>query len=427
VVLPGQANPFGGGSLPNSLIRPDYKQIAPRIGLAYRPPFWTHHGIVMRAGYSIFFNGSAYGTVSNTLVNQPPFAASFVNYTSDATLLTLKNGFPCAVNPAGCTNTIQNTIAVDPDYRLGYAQIWNGSVEGSIIRNLVVTAAYTGTKGTRLDLLDSPNVFVGTGGDAVRRIPTAAGFTYDQSDADSIFHALQVRVNRRTSKGLMVGAAYTFSKSIDNSSSIGGAGQNVAQNYLDWRAERELSPFDVRNSFSFNYTYELPFGERKPFLSHGKAATIFGNWQISGNTVLRSGSPSTVKLAGSASNNSGTGNNLSERPNLVSDPNLPASQRTPFVFFDTAAFAVPAAGTFGDAARDVVTGPGTFSTSLNLMKGIRFGRDQTRRMDISFRTTNVFNHPNFSGLDTQFPSLTFGRVAGTGTMRQVNFVMRFNF
>jgi hypothetical protein len=322
---------------------------------------------------------------------------------------------------------VQNTIAVDPNYRVGYAQIWNVGLEGQIVKNMILNVAYTGTKGTRLDLLRSPNVYVGTGADAARLIPTAAAFTYDQSDANSIYHALQVRVNRRMSKGFMVSAAYTFAKSIDDSSSIGGAGQTVVQNDHNFSAERELSPFDVRHAMSFNYVYELPFGERKTFLNHGKVASVFGNWQLSGGTTLQTGQPFTVKLAGSASNNSGSGNNLSERPNLIADPNLPGSQRVPLAFFDTAAFAVPAAGTFGDAARDAVTGPGSFSTNLSLMKGMRFGKDQTRRLDISLRTTNIFNHPNFSGLDTSFPSLTFGRVASTATMRVLNLNLRFNF
>jgi hypothetical protein len=235
------------------------------------------------------------------------------------------------------------------------------------------------------------------------------------------------------SKGFMVNAAYTFAKSIDDSSSIGGGGQTVVQNDHDFSAERALSPFDVRHAMSFNYTYELPFGERKPFLSHGKAATIFGNWQLSGGTTLQTGQPYTVKLAGSASNNSGSGNNLSERPNVLGDPNLPASQRTPLDFFNTVMFAVPAAGTFGDAGRDIVTGPGSFSTNLNLMKGIRFGKDQTRRVDLSVRTSNVFNHPNFSGLNVSYNPAAppanniFGRVAGTAGMRSLNLNMRFNF
>jgi hypothetical protein len=422
VVTPGSTSPFGGGTVPDSLIRPDYKQISPRLGLAYRPPFLKKQSITLRAGYSIFYNGSVYGTVSNSLVNQPPWGASQIRQTSDSALLTVLNGFPA--QPLG---DVQNTIAVDPNYRVGYAQIWNAGFEASIIKNMVLNVAYTGTKGTRLDLLRSPNVYVGTGADAERLIPTAAAFTYDQSNADSIYHALQVRVNRRMSKGFSVYAAYTFAKSIDDSSSIGGAGQTVVQNDQDFSAERAVSPFSIKHTMSFNYVYELPFGERKPFLTHGKMAAVFGSWQLSGGTTLQTGMNYTVKLAGSASNNSGTGNNLSERPNVLFDPNLPASQRVPLDFFDTAAFAVPAAGTFGDAGRDIVTGPGSFSTNLSLMKGLRFGRDQTRRLDISLRTNNVFNHPNFTGLDASFPSLTFGRVASTASMRSLTLNLRFNF
>jgi trimeric autotransporter adhesin len=421
VVTPGSVAPFSG-SLPNSLVRPDYKQIAPRLGLAWRPSFLKKNSLTVRAGYSIFYNGSAYSQVSNALVNQPPWAQTQTRYTSDSALLTLLNGFPA--QPVG---SVQNTIAVDPDYRVGYAQIWNAGIEGQIVRNMVFNIAYTGTKGTRLDLLRSPNIYVGTGVDAARRIPTAAAFTYDQSDANSIYHALQVRITRRMSKGLMVNASYTLSKSIDDASSIGGGGQTVVQNDQNYAAERALSSFDVRHQLSFNYTYELPFGERKPFFSHGKIATVMGNWQFSGGTTLQTGTPYTVKLAGSASNNSGSGNNLSERPNVLGDPNLPASQRSPFAFFNTAVFAVPATGTFGDAGRNILTGPGSFSTNLSLMKGLRFGRDQQRRMDISARVNNLFNHPNFTGLNTSFPSQTFGRVAGTQSMRSMTLNLRFNF
>jgi hypothetical protein len=141
---------------------------------------------------------------------------------------------------------------------------------------------------------------------------------------------------------------------------------------------------------------------------------------------------------GSTSNNSGTGNNVAERPNEISDPNLAASQRTPLLFFNTAAFANPIAGVFGNAARNTIIGPGSFTTNLALQKGIRFGKDQQKRMDIRMETANTLNHPNFSGLNVACspaagstscanPLSQFGRVQGAKTMRTVALNLRFNF
>ena len=419
VYTAGQAAPFSG-SVGNGLIRPDYNNFAPRFGLAWRPPL--KKSTTVRAGYSWFYNSSAYSQVSNALLNQPPFSQAQLRYTSDSQILTLANGFPAA--PPG---SVLNTVAVDPNYRVGYAQIWNAGIETQIIRNMTLEAVYTGTKGTRLDLLRSPNVTVGTGLNAARLIPTAAAFSYDQSNASSIYHAMQLRLTRRMSKGFMINGSYTFGKSIDDASSLNGGNQVGVMNDKNFRGERGLSSFDVRHQLRFNYNYELPFGERKTFLNHGKIASVTGNWALSGSTSLQTGTPATIRLLGSTSNNSGSGNNFAERPNEIANPNLSASDRSALAFFNTAAFAIPAAGTYGNAGRNTVIGPGSFTTNLALSKGIRMGKDQQRRLDIRFETNNVFNHPNFSGLNTSFGSITFGRVQGAQSMRTADVNLRFSF
>lgn len=420
VYTQGQTAPFSG-NVGGALIRPDYNNWAPRLALAWRPPLKKN--TTVRAGYSWFYNSTAYSGVSNSLVNQPPFSQAQLRYTSDAALLTLANGFPPA--PLG---SVQNTVAVDPNYKVGYAQIWNAGIETQIIRNMTLETIYTGTKGTRLDLLRSPNVYVGTGLDAQRLIPAAAAFTYDQSNADSIYHALQVRLTRRMSKGFMINGSYTYGKSIDDASSFNGAGSQVGvMNDKNFRGERGLSSFDVRHQLRFNYNYELPFGERKTWLNHGKITEFVGNWALSGSTSLQTGTPYTIRLLGSTSNNSGSGNNFADRPNQIADPNLSAGDRNALMFFNTAAFAIPTSGTFGNAGRDTVIGPGSFTTNLALAKGIRFGKDQQRRLDLRFEANNVFNHPNFVGLNTSFGATTFGRVQGAASMRTVDLNLRFSF
>jgi hypothetical protein len=132
----------------------------------------------------------------------------------------------------------------------------------------VLDLTYTGTKGTDLDLLRAPNRAppgspLDTDDD--RRFANAGGFTFDQSAANSIYNALQVRVMHRFTAGLMLQAVYTYSKSLDDASSLGGVGAVVVQDDNDFSAERGLSSFDMRHQFRGYSVYELPFGERKTF------------------------------------------------------------------------------------------------------------------------------------------------------------------
>ncbi len=422
LALPGVAAPFSG-QLPRSLLRGDYNNWSPRIGIAWRPPL--KRNLIFRAGYGMFYNGSIYNQLAASLANQPPWAQAQTRLTSSSRILTLENGFP--PEPPG---TVANTVAVDPNYRVGYAQIWNASLETQIRQGLVAEVTYTDTKGTHLDLLRAPNRALPGGPldtELRRRIPSAVGFTYDTFGASSIYHALQVRLQRRMSRGLMFQGLYTFGKSIDDASSIGGGGQVVVQDDNNFAAERGLSSFNQRHQFRSFYAYELPFGERKRWANKGWQAALLGNWQISGNTTLSSGTPFTARLLGAASNNSGTGNNFSERPDQVASASLPGDLRTPLQFFNTLSFVLPAPGLFGNAARNTIPGPATVSFNFSVSRALRFGRDRQRRMDLRWEVQNLLNHPNFTGLGTALGSSNFGRVLGARAMRTIDMQMRFNF
>ncbi|HWQ02861.1 MAG TPA: TonB-dependent receptor, partial [Candidatus Nitrosotenuis sp.] len=426
LVLPGQIAPFSG-ELPRSLIRTDVNNFSPRLGLAWRPKLpgkWPRN-MTVRAGYSRFYNGSVYTQLSTQLANQPPHASAQTILTSATQVLTLQNGFP-PVTPG----EVPNTVAVDPNYKVGYAQIWNTAIETQISTNWFFDITYTGTKGTHLDLLRSPNRAL-PGSPLTtednRRIPNAPGFTYDTYGASSIYHALQINLRRRMARGFMVMGTYTFGKSIDNASSIGGGAQVVVQDDTNFRAERGLSSFDVRHQFRSFFNYELPFGERHRFASKGWQAEVFGSWTLNGNITAQTGTPFTARVLGSAANNSGTGNNFSERADQVGDPRLPRSQRTTQLWFNTSAFALPAPGLFGNAARNSIPGPGLFNVNLSLGKGIRFGRDRQRRMDLRWEVQNVFNHPNYGSIGTVVNSTTYGRVLSVRGMRTMELNLRVNF
>ncbi len=423
VVLPGNASPFHG-DVGRSLIKGDHNNWAPRLAIAWRPKI--KRGTTVRAGYSIFYNSSVYGQLVAALANQPPWAQAQTRQTDAVNLLTLQNGFPPA--PLG---SVQNTIGVDPNYRVGYAQIWNTSVETQIVRDFNIEVTYTGTKGSHLDLLRSPNRAIIGGGplgtDLQRRIPTAPGFTWDTFGASSIYHALQARLTKRFSKGWMLGGTYTFGKSIDNASSIGGGAQTVVQDDNNFRAERGLSTFDVRHRFNAFYIWELPFGERKRYARKGWEASLFGSWSVNGSATISTGTPYTARLLGSAANNSGTGNNFSERPDQISDANLSSGGRDPLHFFNTAAFVLPVSGTFGDASRGSIEGPGTILFNLSAGKNIRLGKEERHRLDLRWDVQNLLNTPNFTGLSTSVNSSTFGRVMGARQMRTMSLSMRVNF
>src|SRR4029077_4475734 len=170
-------------------------------------------------------------------------------------------------------NTIQNTYAVNPNYKTGYAEIWNVSVETNVANNTALVLTYTGTKGTNLDLLYAPNRTTGT---LSTRGPVAnAGdFIYDTSGANSIYNSLQVRLQKRLSHGIMINGTYTFAKSIDDASSIGGGTPIVVQDSNNLSAEYGLSSFDIRHQARLNYLYEVPLGEGHRFAQKGLTAAL---------------------------------------------------------------------------------------------------------------------------------------------------------
>ncbi len=410
------------GSLPASLIRSDANNLAPRIGLAYRP--WLQHRLVLRAGYGIFYDGSIYSRLVPNLANQPPFAEASTLVTSPEQVLTLENGFP-TIAP----QITKNTYAVDSNFRTPYAQSWNFSLEDEIAPNVVMSIGYVGTKGTKLDLLLSPNPAVPGSPLAGQQGINALQFIYETAGAASIYHGLQVSVRRQFHGGFSMSGDYTFSKSIDNAAGLGGAGRTVAQDYLNLEAERGLSVFDARHRLIIDHNYELPFGERRRFLNHGGAlARVLGNWQISGITTLSSGTPYTARVLGNQSNNSGTGAYSSQRADATGLPvSLPGDEQTTLEFFNPAAFTLPANGEFGDAGRNTIPGPGTVNFNMSLSRFLTISQEKGIRGDFRVQANNIFNTPNFGGLATVVNAQDFGRITSVRSMRELTFSFRLRF
>lgn len=407
---------------PASLIRGAPKNLAPRLGVAYRP--WTSHQFVVRAGFGIFYDGSIFNRLTSNLTNQPPFAQASTLLTSPSQVLTLENGFPVIAS-----SVARNTYAVDPNFKAPYGESWNFSVEDQLVRDVILSVGYVGTKGTHLDLLLAPTTAFALTGSGAAAAQKALAFTYETSGADSIYNGLQVSLRRQFHNGFSVSGNYTYSKSIDDASSVGGAGNIVAQNFLDLEAERGLSTFDMRHNFRLNYNYEFPFGDRKRYLNRGGVmARVLGNWQLSGYGTIQSGTPFTARLLGNQANNTGAGPFFANRPDATGQPvALQGSEPSTLAFFNTSAFALPASGEFGNAGRDTIIGPHNISFNSSLDRHIDINREKGVRADLRIEANNIFNTPNFSGLATVINATNFGRVTSVRGMRTMDVSLRLRF
>ncbi|HTK29547.1 MAG TPA: TonB-dependent receptor [Vicinamibacterales bacterium] len=408
-VTAGGTGPFSG-VLPDTIVRPFRRGFAPRIGIAWKAQANT----TVRAGYGINYNASPYQAIAQQLASQPPYAVT------NTALGTLAAPIPLQTAlldiPPGVTT---NTFGVDPDYRLGSAQIWNLDVQRDLARTYTLGIGYTGTKGTDLDVLRAPN----RNPDGTLRIAGVQPFLWESSSADSLMNALTLRFRRRLNHGFAAGASYTLSKSTDDASSIGGTAGVVAQNDQDLEAERGLSSFDQRHRFSGNFIVELPFGPGKPWLQNGTAAALFGGWQVNGTVQFASGTPFTARVLGSV-RDVATGVNGTLRANYDGEP-IASADPTTLAFFNTAAFSVPPPGTFGSAGRNTIIGPGTSVLNLGVMRNIDLG--SRRVLTLQLTAANVLNTIQWASIDTVVNSPTFGRVTAARPMRRVQIVTRIRF
>jgi hypothetical protein len=279
---------------------------------------------------------------------------------------------------------------------------------------------YTGTKGTNLDLLRAPN----RNPDGTLRIPDVQAFTWESSGGHSIGQVGNFQLRRRLAHGFSAGANYTLAKSMDNASSLGAGGAVVAQNDQDLNAEWALSNFDVRHTIALDATWELPLGAgRKWFNNGGFWAAVAGEWSATMTFNAHTGSPFTPRVVNATSSvaNGTSGSlraDLTGAPIAVSDPSLGQ-------FFNTGAFSVPAVGLFGTAPRNIIIGPGGHVTNLSFSRDMRVGSN--RAVTLQINAVNLFNTIQWTAIDTNINSRTFGQVTRVAPMRTITINLRFRF
>ena len=416
-VTPGDQGAFFG-QFPRALVESDRNNIAPRVALAYRVQSgrWAS---VLRANYGVFYPNESYRSFASELISQPPFGFAVQETVSGRNFLEIQSAFSPTL-----TRAAPNTYAVDPRFRLPTVQNWTFSWQQALPRNFFVSIGYAGSRGTGLELLRAPNRV----SNGQPRIEDAAQFLFLTPGASSAFHGLQLLATRRRRSGFSISGQYEFGKSLDNASSIAGSARIVAQNDDDLDSERGRSNFDERHKLRLNWFWELPFGERHRWVRNpGLRSTLLSNWFVTGATAVTSGRPLTARILGNQINNSRTASQASERASVTGEPvDLPSSQRSSQQWFNTTAFRLPDPGIFGNAGRNTISGPGSWTVDLNLVRSIPL-KAEGQRLLITLSASNLLNHINYTGLNTVVNSRGFGQVVSVGGTRRIRINLRFMF
>lgn len=444
-----------GNRYPTSLIRPDKSGFEPRIGVSWRPvPAST---IVVRAGYGIYHDTSVYQAAALALAQQAPLSTSLSVENSPTCPLTLAQGF------LPCNSTTSNTFAVDPNFRVGYAQTWQLSVQRDLPAALQLTATYLGVKGTRGVQQFLPNTYpIG----AINPPGGPAGFVYQASGGDSTRESGQVQLRRRLRSGFTASLLYTFSKSIDDDASLGGQGHvptaggtsstgsgsgsssagvsgggasgasgsttstsaapsaaastpEIAQNWLNLRGERSLSSFDQRHLLAAQLQYTSGEGLGGGTLLGGWRGRLLKEWTVLTQITAGTGLPQTpIYLAAVP----GTGYTGILRPDRTG---APISARTPGRYLNVAAYSAPVVGQFGSAGRNSITGPNQFNLDTSFARTFRLqGRYS---LDARVSATNLLNHVVFTGWDTTVNSTQYGVPLAANASRSLETTIRLRF
>lgn len=398
----------------SSLLHPDYTEFSPRVSLAWRPI--PASSLVVRAGYGIGYNTSVYQQIAQQMAVQPPLSTTLSISNTPGDPLTLARGF---VAPP---NVVTNTFGIDPNFRIGYAQTWQASVQRDLPGSLVMIATYLGIKGTRGPQEFLPNTYPeGVASPCAPACPS--GFIYMTSNGNSEREAGSFQLRRRLHNGFLASATYTYAKAIDDSA-LGGRGQGtqvVAQNWLNLSAERALSNFDQRHTLALQAQYTTGQGIGGGTLLNGWRGALFKEWTVATTVNLASGMPLTPFLILPTPE---TGVTSQIRPDytgasLFSD--VPAGYE-----FNPAAF-TPASGTWGNAGRNIITGPMQFT--LNGSLGRTFRLKDRYSLDLRFDATNAINHVTFASWNT---NLLAGAQFGLPTppanaMRDITTTVRLRF
>ena len=421
----------GDEGISRGIVKWDRNNIAPRVGVA-----WDVRGdgrMSVRAGAGVFY-GSISGNEWNTTADNQPFTVR----QQFPTVFTLADPyrnqpggvgpFPFEYNPASPRFTLPATVfGPSLDFVWPKTYQMNVTFEKELFRNFSASASYVAALGRNLPGSVDRNYPVynstATATNFNTRRPYQAGVLAATRVLESIFtsdyHGLQLTAEKRGSR-FSGKAYYSFNRALEDLDYQGG-GLPAVQNSNDLTAERARTSADRTHTFSFSGIWQINyFGESRPI-----ARALLNNWTASAIVTLQSGQPLTI-TAGQDRNFDG---NTNDRANLVGDPKLDSNRpREELIemWFNTAAFALPAAGTDGSAPRSVVDGPGIGNVDLGVFRDIGLGGRAS--LQLRLETTNVFNIVNLMNPGTNFGApATFARIRTARDMRRIQLGARLSF
>ena len=416
-------NPKGaltGQNYPTSLLRPDKLGIAPNIGIAWRPI--SGSSLLVRAGYGIYHDTSVYQATAYAMAQQAPLSKS-LSLNNSACPLTLQGFNSCAaITP--------DTFAVDPDFRVGYAQAWQLSAQRDLPGSLQLIASYDGIKGSHGVQEFLPNSYPLGGINPCPSCPS--GYYYRTSNGNSTRQAATMQLRRRLRSGFQANLSYTFSKSLDDDYSLGGQGPVTSGNSSsaspqvaqDWRnpgAQRGLSTFDQRHVLSLQMQYTTGMGLGGKSMMSGWKGALYKEWTVLTNISAASGLPETpidfVAVPG-------TGYSGIIRADYLGGPIHQTAR--PGVFLNPAAFAAPAPGFWGNARRNSIAGPNQFSLNASMNRSFRL--HDRYNLTAQIDAANALNHVAYSSYITTLNSPQFGAaVPNSNGMRSMSVTLRLRF
>ena len=405
----------GTSGMPRGGYETDRNNIAPRIGVTWAAG--REGRTVVRTGYGVYYSQSALAP-SEALYFSPPYFLSSFYFPIPAAgvFISLSDPFP-ATFPVP---TPPSALSIQRNLETPSLQHWNAAVERQLGRAWSVQLAYTGSRGQDLVSARDANQSAPSAAPLnLRPNPFFSDITLLESRARSRYHAFIISGERRLERGFSLLASYTLANSKDDASGFfaSGGDPNFPQDSNNPQAEWGRSSFDVRHRFTAAFVYDLPFG-------HGALAR---DWQVTGIVTLQSGRPFTAALLPDIDNSntgrSSLGFGANDRPNLVGDPDL--DDRTPERWFNPAAFSFPAFGTFGDAGRNILEGPGYANVNLGVLKTVGLG--SRARVQLRAEAFNLFNRSNYNLPDNFLGSPTFGQILSAGAPRRLQFGARVLF
>jgi hypothetical protein len=412
---------------PRRLIKTQWKHLGPRFGFVYQAGAKT----IVRGGYGVFYTRYPIQYLQQTIAVNPPFSGLFTysqSLSNGAPLLSLDAPY------ASSGSASVSPVGMQQDFTLPNNQQWNLTIERDLGWGTAMSLGYVGNKGTHLfrSINANGSYLDKTTGTVQRKYRDTFGtstINVRLTNGNSIYHAMQAEVRRRTRKGLLFQANWTWAKGIDD---VGSTVQSAMMDVENLGRDRADSDYVRRHVIKLNSTYDLPFGRGRAFLSGapGWANAIVGGWRLAGMWQYTTGMRFTPQFAS-------TGGLSNNRPDVVygAQANLPSSERTPEHWFNAKAFAeVPAADPatglprFGNAGRNILIGPGLNVADASIAKSWAVW-GESRRLTFRIEAFNAFNHANYD-----FPENNISNVNTVGTinrlvkpMRQAQFAFRFDF